>query len=62
MWPRNLSPTGIWSVATVAFGYSSTLRGAPSPGRDEGSTVFKCKGCTELARLVGEVEDLRKIM
>ena len=25
----------------------------------KGSTVFKCKGCTEVARLVGEVEDLR---
>ena len=28
----------------------------------KGSTVFKCKGCTEVARLVGEVEDLRKMM
>ena len=28
----------------------------------KGSTVFKCKGCTEGARLVGEVEDLRKMM
>ena len=27
-----------------------------------GITVFKCKGCTEVARLVGEVEDLRKMM
>ena len=26
----------------------------------KGSTVFKCKGCTEVARLSGEVEDLRK--
>ena len=26
----------------------------------KGSTVFKCKGCTEVARLVGEVENLRK--
>ena len=25
----------------------------------KGSTVFKCKGRTEVARLVGEVEDLR---
>ena len=25
-------------------------------------TVFKCKGCTEVSRLVGEVEDLRKMM
>ena len=24
--------------------------------------MFTCKGCTELARLVGEVEDLRKMM
>ena len=24
--------------------------------------MFKCKGCTEVARLVGEMEDLRKIM
>ena len=28
----------------------------------KGSTVFKCKGCTEVARLVGEVEELRKMM
>ena len=28
----------------------------------KGSTVFKGKGCTEVARLVGEVEDLRKMM
>ena len=28
----------------------------------KGSTVFKCKGCTEVARLVGEVEDLRKMV
>ena len=28
----------------------------------KGSTVFKCKGCTEVARLVGEVEDLGKMM
>ena len=28
----------------------------------KGSTVFKCKGCTEVARLVGEVEDLTKMM
>ena len=28
----------------------------------KGSTVFKCKGCTEVARLVGEVEDLRTIV
>ena len=26
------------------------------------STVFTCKGCTEVARLVGEVEDLRKMV
>ena len=26
------------------------------------TSVFTCKGCTEVARLVGEVEDLRKIM
>ena len=24
--------------------------------------MFTCKGCTEVARLVGEVEDLRKMM
>ena len=24
--------------------------------------MFTCKGCTEVARLVGEVEDLRKTM
>ena len=24
--------------------------------------MSKCKGCTEVARLVGEVEDLRKMM
>ena len=24
--------------------------------------MFMCKGCTEVARLVGEVEDLRKMM
>ena len=23
--------------------------------------MFTCKGCTEVARLVGEVEDLRKV-
>ena len=28
----------------------------------KGSTVFKCKGCTEVARLGGEVEDLRKMV
>ena len=28
----------------------------------KGSIVFKCKGCTEVARLVGEVEYLRKMM
>ena len=28
----------------------------------KGSTVFTCKGCTEVARLVGEVEDLRKMV
>ena len=28
----------------------------------KGSTVFKCKGYTEVARLVGEVEDLRKMV
>ena len=28
----------------------------------KGSTVFKCKGCTEVARLVGKVEDMRKMM
>ena len=28
----------------------------------KGSTVFKCKGCTGVERLVGEVEDLRKMM
>ena len=28
----------------------------------ESTSVFTCKGCTEVARLVGEVEDLRKIM
>ena len=28
----------------------------------KGSTVFKCKGCTEGARLVGETEDLRKMV
>ena len=28
----------------------------------KGSTVFKCKGCTEVARLVGGVEDLRKMV
>ena len=28
----------------------------------KGSTVFKCKGCTEVARLVGEVEDLREMV
>ena len=28
----------------------------------EWSTVFKCKGCTEVARLVGEVEYLRNMM
>ena len=26
------------------------------------STVFKCKGCTEVAKFVGEVEDLRNMM
>ena len=26
------------------------------------TSVFTCKGCTEVARLVGEVEDLRKMM
>ena len=25
-------------------------------------TVFKCKGCTEVASLAGEVEDLRKMV
>ena len=24
--------------------------------------MFTCKGCTEVARLVGEVEDIRKMM
>ena len=28
----------------------------------ESTSVFTCKGCTEVARLVGEVEDLRKMM
>ena len=28
----------------------------------KGSTVFKCKGCTGVERLVGEVEYLRKMM
>ena len=28
----------------------------------KGSTVFKCNGCTEGARLVGEMEDLRKMV
>ena len=28
----------------------------------KGSTVFKCKGCTEVARLVGEIEDLWKMV
>ena len=28
----------------------------------KGNTVSKCKGCTEVARLVGEVEDLREMM
>ena len=28
----------------------------------KGSTVFKCEGCTGVERLVGEVEDLRKMM
>ena len=28
----------------------------------KGSTVFKCNGCTEVARLVGEVEDRRKMV
>ena len=28
----------------------------------KGSTVFTCKGCTEVARLVGELEDLRKMV
>ena len=33
-------------------------------GRDEeeSTSVFTCKGCTEVAMLVGEVEDLRKMM
>ena len=26
------------------------------------TSVFTCKGCTEVAMLVGEVEDLRKMM
>ena len=26
------------------------------------STVFKCKGCTEAARLVGEVDDVMNMM
>ena len=28
----------------------------------ESTSAFTCKGCTEMARLVGEVEDLRKMM
>ena len=28
----------------------------------KGITVFTCKGCTEVARVVGEVEDLRKMV
>ena len=28
----------------------------------ESTSVFTYKGCTEVARLVGEVEDLRKMM
>ena len=31
-------------------------------GEMKGNTVFKCKGCTEVARLVGEVEYLRKMV
>ena len=31
-------------------------------GEMKGSTEFKCKGCTEVVRLVGEVEDLRKMV
>ena len=27
-----------------------------------GTRVFACKGCREVARLVGEVEDLRQMM
>ena len=53
LWPRNLWPTGIWfdtSGCTIPWAVR------------KGSTVFKCKGCTEVARLVGEVEDLRKMM
>ena len=28
----------------------------------ESTSLFACKGCTEVTRLVGEVEDLRKMM
>ena len=39
------------------------ISGFTMPWADmKGSTLFKCKGCTEVARLVGEVEDLRKMM
>ena len=31
-------------------------------GEMKGNTVLKCKGCTEVARLVGEVEYLRKMV
>ena len=30
--------------------------------RDEGACVFTCKGCREVARLLGEVEDLIQTM
>ena len=40
--------------------------GAPIPGRRckalGGTCVFACKGCMEVARLVGEVEYLRQMM
>ena len=50
-------------MLAVAAGYSSTSQTVPTPGQIYGGAcIFTCKWSREVARLVGEIEDLRQII